>query len=71
MLLRLNPSQAGTGKTFLLWAVTKLLGKKVKVGAFTAKAAKNIGGETLPRLFSLKVEKGDIRSLGTTALDTP
>ena len=47
----------------------KLLKKELRVGAYTAKAARNINGTTLHRLFKLKVDKNDKRKLGAKALD--
>lgn len=45
--------EAGTGKSYLIKCLQKLLGKKLKVGAFTAQAAANIDGQTLHSLFNL------------------
>ena len=45
--------QAGTGKSFLIKCLQQLLGTSLKVGAFTAQAAKNIGGETLHKMLSI------------------
>ena len=49
--------RAGTGKSHLIRNLQKLLKDKVKVGAFTAKAAYMINGRTLHSLFKLRVDK--------------
>ena len=67
--LILIQGQAGTGKSFLIRCIQMLLKNKVKTGAFTAKAASNVDGETLHRLFMLRNEKDEDQGLNLTKLD--
>jgi type I site-specific restriction endonuclease len=52
-LLMIVNGAGGTGKTFTIFAITKLLKKKVKRSAPTAKAAFLIKGETLHSQFRI------------------
>ena len=50
---------AGTGKSTVIASLQELLQDKVKVGAYTAKAAYLINGQTLHSLFKLRIDKED------------
>ena len=54
MILQGRP---GTGKSTVIASLQMLLKEKVKVGAYTAKAAYMINGQTLHSLFKLKIDK--------------
>lgn len=56
-LLLLIIGTAGTGKSFTINAISRLLGRKLKRAAPTGKAAFLICGETCHQLFSLSVDK--------------
>ena len=58
---------AETGKSYVIDEFKKLLGEKLEVGAFTAKAAENIGGKTLHSMFGLRVNASCAEYLGPTA----
>ena len=60
--------RAGTGKSFLIRCLQKLLKELVRVGAFTAKAAYMIDGQTLHSLFKLNIDKENKTRLGPVRL---
>ena len=60
--------RAGTGKSFVIRCLQKLLKDKVRVGAFTAKAAYMIDGQTLHSLFKLNIDKENKTKLGPIRL---
>ena len=56
LLLIIN-GEGGTGKTFLIYALSKLIGNKLKRCAPTAKGAFLIKGQTLHSLFRIHCSK--------------
>ena len=60
---------AGTGKSYLIWCLQKLLGDHVRVTALTGVAAYNVHGHTLHSLLSISV-RGKFRDMEGQRLHT-
>ena len=60
---------AGTGKSYLIWCLQKLLGDHVRVTAPTGVAAYNVHGHTLHSLLSIPV-RGEFRDIEGQRLHT-
>lgn len=45
------PGVAGTGKSYLIWCIIKLLGRACCVSAYTGKAACQVSGQTIHSTF--------------------